>query len=60
MDDPAGNVEEGLVVGEEQRDQQRRTPMIQVRCPDHLITCTKLHDVGDEVQQGWFVVGNSL
>jgi hypothetical protein len=28
--------------------------------PDHLVAVAKFQDVGDELQQGWFVVGYFL
>ncbi len=45
---------------DEQGDQQRRSTMVQVRRPNHRVPARDLQDSGDEVQEGWLVVGDSL
>ena len=57
---PARNVEDVLAVADEQGDQQRRSAMVQVRRPDHLVPVCELEHVGEELEQCWFVVGDSL
>jgi hypothetical protein len=47
VDDPAGDVEEGLVVADEQGDQQRRSPMGQVGRPDDLVPVLESQDGSD-------------
>lgn len=48
------------VVADEQGDQQRRSPMIQVRRPNDRVTSRNVKDAGYELQQRRFVIGNSL
>ena len=59
VDGPARDVEDVLAVADEQGDQQRRSAMVQVRRPDHLVPVPELQHGGDEFEQGRFVVGDS-
>ena len=47
-------------MGDEDGDQQRGSAVVQVRRPDDLVPAGEFQDVGDEVQQGRFVVGDFL
>lgn len=60
MDDPARDVEDVLAVGDEQGDQQRRSAVVQIGRPDDLAVVSEFEDGGDELEQGAFVVGDSL
>ena len=60
MDDPAGDVEDVLAVGDEQRNQQRRAAVVQVGRPDDVVPVGQFEDGGDELEQGRFVVGDFL
>jgi hypothetical protein len=57
---PAENVEDVLAMADEQGDQQRRSPVIQVRCPNDRVPSCDFKDAGYELQQGRFVVRDSL
>jgi len=47
-------------VGDVHRYQQRQSPVVQIRRPDHLAPAGEFHDSGDQVQEGRFVVGYFL
>jgi hypothetical protein len=60
VDDPAWDIEDALAVSDEDGDQQRRPSVVQVRCPDDLVPVPEFEDVGDELEQGGFVVRDFL
>jgi hypothetical protein len=57
---PAGDVEDVLAVTDEQGDQQRRPAMVEIGRPHHLVPVRELEHTGEELEQGWFVIGDSL
>lgn len=59
MGGTAGDIENVLAVTTEQGDQQRRSPMIQVSRPNHIVPVAKFQDVSNELEQGGFFVGDS-
>ena len=58
--DPARDVEDVLAVSHEDGDQQRGAAVVQVRRPEHNVPVGPFQDGGDELKQGWFVVGDFL
>ncbi len=60
MHDPARDVEDVLAMGDEDGDQQRRPAVVQVGCPDDFVAVSEFEDVGDEFEQGRFIVGDFL
>lgn len=53
-------MEDVRAVADGQGDQQRRSPMIQVCRPHHLVTACNVDHASKELEQGWFVIGDSL
>jgi len=58
MDGAAGDVEHGLPVRGEHRDQQRRPFLVQVGGPDHLTIFVQRRDLGEEGEDLVLVVGD--
>jgi hypothetical protein len=60
VNDPARDVVDVLAVGCEQGNQKRRSAMVQVRRPDHIVPVPHCEDGGNELEQCRFVVGYFL
>jgi hypothetical protein len=60
VDDTTRDVEDVLAVSDEQGNQQRRSPVVQVSRPDHVVPSAEFQNGGDELEQCRFVVGDFL